>query len=102
MSDSGLRAIRLMRIRLLLLAVFFTVVRTAAFSQPSADLLYMAITRDVPADKYVYNWRDAVLLKSLTDVYRSCPEQRERASPAMCRKLCIASLPMLMAYTRMG
>ena len=77
MSDSGLRAIRLMRIRLLLLAVFFTVVRTAAFSQPSADLLYMAITRDVPADKYVYNWRDAVLLKSLTDVYRSCPEQRE-------------------------
>ena len=88
MSGSGLRVIRLMRIRFLLLAVFFTAVRAAAFPQPSADLLYTAITRDVPAEKYVYNWRDAVLLKSLTDVYRSCPEQREMIARYVQEAMC--------------
>lgn len=37
-----------------------------------------AITRDVPPGTYVYNWRDAVLVQSLTDMYRTLPSERER------------------------
>ena len=50
----------------------------AAQTPPSEQLFDAAITRDVPAEKYVWNWRDAVLLKAFTDIYRAEPQQREQ------------------------
>ena len=43
----------------------------AAQTPPSEQLFEEAITRDVPAEKYVWNWRDAVLLKSFIDIART-------------------------------
>lgn len=45
---------------------------------PQKQLFDAAISRDVPAEKYVWNWRDAVLLKAFTDIYRTEPESREQ------------------------
>ena len=49
----------------------------AAQTSPQKELFDAAMTRDVPAEKYVWNWRDAVLLKAYTDIYRTDPQQRE-------------------------
>ena len=48
-----------------------------AQTPPSEQLFEAAITRDVPAEKYVWNWRDAVLLKAFTDIYRAEPQRRD-------------------------
>ena len=42
-----------------------------AQSPPSEQLFDAAMTRYVPAEKYVWNWRDAVLLKSFIDIART-------------------------------
>ena len=52
-------------------------VRMAAQTPPSEQLFEAAITRDVPAEKYVWNWRDAVLLKAFTDIYRADSQSRQ-------------------------
>lgn len=49
----------------------------AAQTSPQKELFDAAMTRDVPAEKYVWNWRDAVLLKAFTDIYRTDPQQHE-------------------------
>lgn len=50
---------------------------TAAHSASPLELLYdAAVKRDVPPGTYVYNWRDAVLLKALTDLYRTTPDKQ--------------------------
>ena len=50
----------------------------AAQTPPSEQLFEAAITRDVPAEKYVYNWRDAVLMKSFIDIARHDPAKADR------------------------
>lgn len=52
-------------------------VQMVAQSPPSEQLFEAAMTRYVPAEKYVWNWRDAVLLKSFIDIARSEPQKRE-------------------------
>lgn len=52
-------------------------VQMVAQSPPSEQLFDAAMTRYVPAEKYVWNWRDAVLLKSFIDIARSEPQKRE-------------------------
>ena len=52
-------------------------VQMAAQKSPSEQLFEAAITRYVPADNYVWNWRDAVLLKSFIDISRSDPDKRD-------------------------
>ncbi len=37
-----------------------------------------SISVEVPAGQYRWNWRDAVLLKSYIDIYRTMPQYRER------------------------
>lgn len=44
----------------------------------AAEALYgTAIYRDVPADKYVWNWRDAVLMKAFVDIWRTDESRRK-------------------------
>lgn len=51
--------------------------RPKAVPQGFADsLLRCTVERVVPAAKYVWNWRDAVVLKALTDLYDLRPELR--------------------------
>ena len=51
--------------------------RPKAMPQGFADsLLRCTVERAVPAAKYVWNWRDAVVLKALTDLYDLRPELR--------------------------
>ncbi|MBQ7269153.1 MAG: glycoside hydrolase family 88 protein, partial [Bacteroidales bacterium] len=45
-------------------------------ASPLEELYKAAITRDVPPGRYEYNWRDAVLLKALTDLYRTMPDKQ--------------------------
>ena len=52
-------------------------VQMVAQKSPSEQLFDAAMTRYVPAEKYVWNWRDAVLLKSFIDIARSEPQKRE-------------------------
>lgn len=76
MSDSVLHAILQMN-RLALIFLLTFSLSAAAQITPQKELFDVSITRDVPADKYVWNWRDAVLLKAFTDIYRTDPQQRE-------------------------
>jgi len=62
---------------LIVVIVLFAAIRAEAQTPPPGRLFHTAIAVDVPADKYVYNWRDAVLLKSLIDIYRKHPDKRE-------------------------
>ena len=76
MSDSVLHAILQMnRLSIIFLLIFS--LSAAAQTSPQKGLFDAAISRDVPAEKYVWNWRDAVLLKAFTDIYRAEPQQRE-------------------------
>lgn len=43
-------------------------------------LFEAAISRDVPPEAFVYNWRDAVLMKSFIDIYRRDESRRERVA----------------------
>ena len=52
-------------------------VQMVAQKSPSEQLFEAAVTRYVPAEKYVWNWRDAVLLKSFIDIARAEPQKRE-------------------------
>ena len=52
-------------------------VQMVAQKSPSEQLFDAAMTRYVPAEKYVWNWRDAVLLKSFIDIARFEPQKRE-------------------------
>lgn len=51
--------------------------QAVAQKSPSEELFDAAMNRIVPAEKFVWNWRDAVLLKAFTDIYRKQPQQRE-------------------------
>ena len=52
-------------------------VQMVAQKSPSEQLFDAAITRYVPAEKYVWNWRDAVLLKAFIDISRTDAQKRE-------------------------
>lgn len=70
-----------MRFRIIfLLLCFFPL---SAFSQPGT-MVDKAMEEYVPAEKYIYNWRDAVLLKSFTDVWRGQPDKREQIEKYIC------------------
>lgn len=66
-----------MKINLVTVLAVLLIRSVVLCASPFASLFEAAVGRDVPSEKYVYNWRDAVLLQALTEVYRSCPEQRE-------------------------
>ena len=51
--------------------------QAVAQKSPSEELFDAAMNRIVPAEKFVWNWRDAVLLKAFTDIYRAEPQKRE-------------------------
>lgn len=51
--------------------------QAVAQKSPSEELFDAAMNSIVPAEKFVWNWRDAVLLKAFTDIYRAQPQQRE-------------------------
>lgn len=76
MSDSVLRVTRLMNSRIVLLLLIAVSVSAVAQEPPQKQLFDAAIRRDVPAEKYVWNWRDAVLMKSFIDIYRTQPQMR--------------------------
>lgn len=51
--------------------------QAVAQKSPSEELFDAAMNHIVPAEKFVWNWRDAVLLKAFTDIYRAEPQKRE-------------------------
>ncbi len=51
--------------------------QAVAQKSPPEELFVKAMQRDVPAGRYSWNWRDAVLLKAFVDIYRAEPKQRE-------------------------
>ena len=63
----------MMRIRIVILAILLGCCPLAARQSRGVQLFDAAIRRDVPPAQYVYNWRDAVLLKAFTDIGRSVP-----------------------------
>ena len=63
----------MMRIRIVILALLLGCCPLAARQSRGVQLFDAAIRRDVPPGQYVYNWRDAVLLKAFTDIGRSVP-----------------------------
>ena len=66
----------MMRISLIL-ALLLLLPRGACGKGPGDGGLYkVAITRDVPPEAFVYNWRDAVLMKSLIDIWRTDESRR--------------------------
>lgn len=76
MSVSDLHVIRMNKSILTLAFALFSV-QMVAQSPPSEQLFDAAITRYVPTEKYVWNWRDAVLLKSFIDIARTEPQKRD-------------------------
>ena len=76
MSVSDLHVIRMNKSILILALALFSV-QMVAQKSPSEQLFDAAMTRYVPAEKYAWNWRDAVLLKSFIDIARSEPQKRE-------------------------
>ena len=68
---------RKMKNSLLLILMLAFSVQMVAQKSPSEQLFEAALTRYVPAEKYVWNWRDAVLLKSFIDIARAEPQKRE-------------------------
>lgn len=67
-----------MKIRCIVFTLILVTRAAGAFASPLWDLYEAAIRRDVPPGSYVYNWRDAVLLDSFIDIYRSSSTERER------------------------
>ena len=68
---------RKMKNSLLLILMFAFSVQMVAQKSPFEQLFDAAITRYVPAEKYVWNWRDAVLLKAFIDISRTDAQKRE-------------------------
>ena len=66
-----------MKNSLLILVLSLISFQAVAQKSPSEELFDAAMNRIVPAEKFVWNWRDAVLLKAFTDIYRKQPQQRE-------------------------
>ena len=66
-----------MKNSILILVLSLISFQAVAQKSPSAELFDAAMNRIVPAEKFVWNWRDAVLLKAFTDIYRKQPQQRE-------------------------
>ena len=71
---------RKMKNSLLLILMLAFSVQMVAQKSPSEQLFEAAVTRYVPAEKYVWNWRDAVLLKSFIDIARAEPQKREQVA----------------------
>ena len=67
----------MMKFSIILLLALLPAAGISARDSMATRLFEDAITRDVPPDRYVYNWRDAVLLKAFTDIYRSSPQERD-------------------------
>lgn len=42
----------------------------------SGTILSEVAANTVPAEKYIWNWRDAIVLKAMTDIYENEPQQR--------------------------
>ena len=66
-----------MKNSLLILVLSLISFQAVAQKSPSEELFDAAMNRIVPAEKFVWNWRDAVLLKAFTDIYRAEPQKRE-------------------------
>ena len=66
-----------MKNSILILVLSLISFQAVAQKSPSEELFDAAMNRIVPAEKFVWNWRDAVLLKAFTDIYRKQPQQRE-------------------------
>lgn len=63
-----------------ILILFFMMLSVSAVAQesPQKQLFDASVQRNVPPEKYVWNWRDAVLLKSFIDIYRTDGQSREQ------------------------
>lgn len=46
------------------------------FSEQVSGCLIETAKHIVPPERYVWNWRDAIVLKAMTDIYNDCPESR--------------------------
>ena len=66
-----------MKNSILILVLSLISFQAVAQKSPSEELFDAAMNRIVPAEKFVWNWRDAVLLKAFTDIYRKQPQHRE-------------------------
>ena len=66
-----------MKNSILILVLSLISFQAVAQKSPSEELFDAAMNSIVPAEKFVWNWRDAVLLKAFTDIYRTQPQKRE-------------------------
>lgn len=77
-----------MRTKSVIAALLFS---TALVAQtPAQELFNSAMYGQVPPERFVWNWRDAVLLKSFTDIWRDVPSRRaevERYTKAAMERL---------------
>lgn len=69
-----------MKIKSVIILMLLAIPTAAHSASPLERLYETAVRRDVPPGTYVYNWRDAVLLKALTDLYVTLPDKREEIS----------------------
>ncbi len=69
-----------MKIKCLILLGLTLCLRTMAAEPPALRLYEESISLVVPPDRFVYNWRDAVLMKAFIDIYRTDSLQRERVA----------------------
>ena len=76
----------MMRIRIVILALLLGCCPLVARQSRGAQLFDSAILRDVPPGQYVYNWRDAVLLKAFTDIGRSVPARHGQVLGAVAAR----------------
>ncbi len=67
-----------MKINCLILLGLALCLRATAAEPPALRLYEESISTVVPPERFVYNWRDAVLMKAFIDVLRSDPGQKER------------------------
>lgn len=65
-----------MKNRIIILAVLLAGVSLGAQTRPERQLLDVTVKVKVTPDKFIYNWRDAVLLNALADTYRLDVELR--------------------------
>lgn len=74
-----------MKIRTIILSLLCS---TALAAQtPAQELLDAAMSHHVTPETFVYNWRDAVLLKAFTDIYRDVPSRREAIGEYVLRTM---------------
>lgn len=48
----------------------------SAHCVPNHTILIETAKHIVPPERYVWNWRDAIVLKAMTDIYDDCPDSR--------------------------